>query len=426
MLAAAGLACGGGEPPPDGPTPNIVLVTLDTLRLDHVGAYGGPSAPGAPAGLTPNLDRLAARGLVHENAFTTMPTTGPAHLSLFTGLLPSRHGGRANAVPLALRMASRELAGRLVARGYTTAAFTTTTLLTPRLLGVTGFQVFDAPGGGDAVRNEIRPGEEAVDAALDWLADTDRRPVFLWVHLYDPHAPYGRAADKRRALPVAPEAHGWVDRERFDEAAERTRMAALYGDGVRDMDDALGTLLAGLERRLRSGLVVVVADHGESLDEHLETRGYAYDHGEFLEPETVRIPLVLAGPGVAPGRSAGAASIRDLYTTLLLVAGAEDPDAAREGRRDLRRASEARRVVVIERRAFATPQRPEVTAHAVAASDGEHLLVLAEDGSITSGREPAAGGLAAAARGRRRVPPPEAPLPDAETRRALEALGYAE
>ena len=83
------LAC--GTPPSDGPAPNIVLVTLDTLRVDHVGAYGDGR------GITPNLDRLAARGLVHENAFTTMPTTGPAHLSLFTGLLPSEHGGRANA-----------------------------------------------------------------------------------------------------------------------------------------------------------------------------------------------------------------------------------------------------------------------------------------------------------------------------------------
>lgn len=418
-LALAALVAGacGGEP-----RPSLLLVTLDTLRTDHVGAYGASPSP------TPRLDALAAEGLVHEAAFTTMPTTGPAHVSLFTGLLPHAHGSDRNGVPMDPALAERELPARLREAGYATACFVTASVLAPRLTGFTGCEVYDG------VRGALRPGRDAVAAALRWLDAERRRPVFLWVHLYDPHAPYGTPDDKRRGLPLAPGAYGWVDRARYADPAARRRMAERYAAGVREVDAALGALVAGVRERLPSDpLVAIVADHGEALDEYLDARGWAWDHGEFLDPAELRVPLVLWGPGVTPGRSPGPASIRDLYTTLLAAAGLPDPRAGAEGRRDLRVPDAAPRPVLAERRSFAgaleapdAAARAAVRAHAVAASDGRRWLWLGEDGSAIGEATPeleaaAREVLARSAAGRGR----EAPPIDPATREALRALGYA-
>ena len=197
-VALALVACG------EAPT-SIVLVTLDTVRCDHLGLYGG-----APE-LSPHLDALGARGLVHETAYTTMPTTGPAHLSIFTGLYPSEHGSLANAEPVGSEHRPRQLARRLRDRGYATAAFVTSPLLQPRATGLVGFEIYDTP------RGMLRPGEDAVRAALAWLDAERRRPVFLWVHLFDAHSPYGSADEKGRSFPVEPGRYGWVDRDLYAE-----------------------------------------------------------------------------------------------------------------------------------------------------------------------------------------------------------------
>jgi len=402
---------------PTEPT-SIVLVTLDTLRVDHVGAYH------AGATSTPELDQLAEGALLHENAFTTMPTTAPAHLSLFTGLHPSQHGSRRNGARVSLARVGRDLAGRLAAAGFATAAFTTTSLLTPQLLGLQGFQVFDAP----SLESRLRPGREAVEAALRWLRTEQRRPIFLWVHLYDPHAPYGDAAGKMDGLPLDAELYGWVTGNRLQSPAERARMRRLYAAGVADMDSALGLLLDAVAASLGSApLVVVAGDHGEHLEERLDEYGYANGHGAYLEEETLRIPMLLAGPGVEPGRSSGAVSIRDLYTTLLRAGGLQDPLEATEGRRDLRVASDERRIVVVERRLFRSHPKPGVQEHDIAATDGAQLLILAEDGSVTRGADAPTDLLEAArARARNRFGLDTPPATDAQTREALEALGYAE
>ena len=173
--AAAWLACavalGCGPPAEHGQT-NIVLITLDTLRADYVGAY-------APSGsFTPALDALAAQGLVHENAYTTMPLTGPAHLSLFTGLYPSEHGARANGRALPLSALPHNLVPRLADAGYATAAFVTSTLLDYRHTGLNGFEVYGTPSGGDNSKvNYTQRGDKVVDAALAWLAREKRRPA---------------------------------------------------------------------------------------------------------------------------------------------------------------------------------------------------------------------------------------------------------
>jgi arylsulfatase A-like enzyme len=180
-------------------------------------------------------------------------------------------------------------------------------------------------------------------------------------------------------------------------------------------------------------LIAAVADHGEALDEWLDVRDYAFDHGEFLDADQIRIPLVLAGPGVAPGRSTGAVSIGDLYGTLLAAAGVAS-DAADAPVRDLRVASDAERVVVTERRAAddaelaADPRAAAaLRAHGVAAMDGRVLAVLGADGAVVDGATAPAALLDAgrAALGeasqQRAVAAPEV---DAATRDALRSLGY--
>jgi arylsulfatase A-like enzyme len=412
LLALAASACSGGPPPP-----SVLLVTIDTLRRDHVGAYGDDR------GLTPRFDALAAEGLLHENAYTTMPTTGPAHLSALTGLYPSHLGSRRNGEPLAPQFSSRDLAQRLSQRGYATAAFVTTRLVANAATGLRGFEIYDAP------RSVLRPGDDAVSAALAWLDVEKRRPVFVWLHVYDPHAPYGTADEKGRSFPVDRTRYGFVDRDYYASPENRRAMEERYARGVQSADAALGRILDGTRERLGAPLfVLVAADHGESFAEHLEERGFAYDHGQYLDPEEVEIPLIVVGPGIAPGRSRGAASLRDVYTTILGVSGAGDSNASSEGRRDLRLRDDARRVVRIERRAFIAPVPDSVKAHAAAAADGARLVIIAEDGSSPDAADPLAADLLEAARSG--LDPRAADATPAaissETREALRDLGYAE
>jgi arylsulfatase A-like enzyme len=412
LLSALSALLGCGAPPP-----SILLVTLDTFRRDHSKVYGGRE------GLTPHLDALAAEGLTHMSAYTTMPTTGPAHLSIFSGLLPSEHGARSNGETLDPRVMNREVGVRLRRAGYATAAFVTSKMVAPGATGLRGFEVYDAPRGA------LRSGASVVESALAWLAVEKRRPVFLWVHLYDPHAPYGDADEKRRSFPVKREDYGWVTAERYATPEARAEMAERYARGVAGADAALGSLVAGVRSKVSGPLLVIVtADHGESLDEHLASRGFGYDHGKFLDDETVSIPMILSGAGVRPGRSDGAASIRDLYTVILETAGIPDERAEMEGRRDLRRPDASRRVVRIERRRFVTAVRDEVKRHAAAGADGSALVVVSETGEHSAG--PATAELLEAAR--TSLPDSGGSAPavresiDPETRRALEELGYVE
>lgn len=360
---------------------DIVLVTLDTLRRDHVGAYGSRMQ------LTPNVDRVADRGMVYDAAFTTMPTTSPAHASLLTGLEPFQHGVRRNGTPLPLVWKDRELATLLGQAGYRTGAFVTSAVLNQAYSGFRGFDHYDQPREG----RDLRSGSEAVDAALRWLDEgRGERPVFLWVHLYDSHSPYGDAAEKKRVLQVDPHTYGFVGATRFD-AAGRERMARLYTEGVREADQALGVLLDGVNERIGDFVVVVVADHGETLDEQLGARGYGYDHGEFLDHAEIAIPLVLAGPGIERGRSLGTASIRDLYTTILEISGVGDAEAQKQGRRDLRRSVRALRMVAVERRAISAGEarganadaRLALSQHALAVTDGKSTTLVGTDGTIS-------------------------------------------
>jgi arylsulfatase A-like enzyme len=407
-----------------------------------VGAYGWKLPGPSP---TPRLDLLAQRARVFEGALTTMPTTSPAHASLFTGLAPRDHGVLRNGDRVSEALAAdRSLPRKLSEAGYRVAAFVTSDVFGPAL-GLGGFDPYDARGRG------LREGTEAVAKALEWLDQVSKgedRPIFLWVHLYDPHSPYGPAADKREHYPLDLRAYGWVDRARYRDKKARIAMSTKYAAGVRDADLALGQLLDGLAERGRDPLVAVASDHGEFMAEHLDKLGFAYGHGSILGPEVLWIPLVVAGPGIEAARVGGAVSIADLYTTILEAAEIGDERAADEGRIDLREDPPPGRVVTAARRLFDSAERKKrgidaaalrhIRGRAVAASDGSSLFVVGADGKPASAPAAAAKDVAA--------PPPdlakaaagalaaqrevetrrkEAPL-DRETRQKLEALGYVE
>ncbi len=397
------------------PGPNIVLVTIDTLRRDHIGSYGSLD------GLTPNLDEIARQGLVHTSAYTSMPTTAPAHVSLFTGLYPSEHGVLSNGVRLASEFHPRELGTLLRRAGYATAAVVASQLTSARATGLHGFEVHDSP------RGKLRHGVDVVASALAWLDVEARRPLFLWVHLYDPHAPYGTPDTKRASFPVNPALHGFVDAANYADPAARRDREALYAAGVQSADLALGLLIDGIRSRLQTEpLWIVTADHGESLAEHLDDRGFAYDHGKYLDPETVEIPIILAGPGVEQGRSSTTASIRDIYGTILAAAGLSADRI--EGLLDLRRESHQPRVVRFERRRFSSRVPETVRQHASGASDGSVFAIVGEDGKVAPESEATSGALVESAR--RGLPAAAAStVPDeidAQTRKALSELGYLE
>ena len=168
---------------------DVILVTIDTLRADRVGAYG------SKAGATKTMDALAARGVVVEEAVVQAPQTRPSHASLLTGLLPFEHGLRDNASP-PLAKTVPTLATTLKAKGYATAAFIAAYPVS-RSSGLdSGFEVFGDPFGGDADflagsgdRNE-RPAREVIDEALAWLTRPSTKPRFVWIHLFEPHFPY--------------------------------------------------------------------------------------------------------------------------------------------------------------------------------------------------------------------------------------------
>jgi arylsulfatase A-like enzyme/Flp pilus assembly protein TadD len=290
MLASLALVAAAAAPP------NLLVVTIDTLRADRVGAYG--FAPGT----TPAIDALAHDGVLLEDAVAHVPQTRPSHVSLFTGRLPFEHGIRDNfSKPLDARMPT--LASLLKQRGYATGGFIGAYPVSADSGLQRGFDVFDdpfAPASSMATRRDRseRRGAEVVDRALEWLRAPRRAPFFAWVHLFDPHAPYD---------PPSPFA------QRFAKD--------LYAGEVAYADSQVQRLLewidgAGLRE---STLVVVTSDHGEGLGEHGEN-----EHGFFVYDTTLRVPLVMRWPGrLSPGsRVGGQFRGVDLLPTLLELLGA--------------------------------------------------------------------------------------------------------
>ncbi len=251
--------------PQSAPRPNVLLVTIDTLRADRVGAWGYAGAH------TPVLDRLAAGGARFADATAHAPLTYPAHTSILTGRYPAAIGVRLNGMD-PLPPAVVTLAERFKAAGYRTGAVVASVIL-GRAAGLDqGFDDYDDDVPVDAratvaLADLQRPATAVTDAALRWLGRQESAPWMLWVHYYDPHLPYAAPAKYRALAPNRP-----------------------YDAEVAYVDAELGRLLAKVDLARTS--LVVTADHGEALGDHGEP-----DHGFFIYDATLHVPLIVAGAG---------------------------------------------------------------------------------------------------------------------------------
>src|SRR5882757_2322944 len=283
--------------------PNVILITLDTVRADRVGFLG------SQRGLTPNLDTLARQSVVFTRAYSQVPLTTASHATILTGTYPQFHQVNDFGVPLAAEIPFAP--DILRARGYHTAAFIGSLVLDPTSRSAPGFdRGFDTFDAGfhrrhpDENRYQAieRRGGEVVAHALEWLSQHPRGPFFIWVHLYDAHDPYD-----------PPEPY-------------KTRYAPTPYDGeIAYADSAVGKLLNQLRARgLYDGsLIAVMADHGEALGEHGEAT-----HGIFLYDETIHVPLLFKLPGE---RSAGKriesrVGLVDVLPTILQGVGVPVPE----------------------------------------------------------------------------------------------------
>lgn len=306
----------------------VLLVSIDTLRRDHVGAYGYARPT------TPTLDALARRGLLVDDAVSVSSWTLPAHASLLTSVEPGVHG--ATHMQRAFNRRVPTLPGVLRARGFATQAVTSH-LYVSSVYGLDdGFDHLDFHQDRKA-----RDTAERAIALLDRLGD---RPFFLFLHFYDPHWHYDPPEYARKLFDsgYAGKLTGlWQDfktRGRDDlSAGDLQHILDLYDGEIRATDDELGRILAHLERRglAANTLVAVTSDHGEEFLDH-----GSWEHQKTLYEEVVRVPLVLAGPGVAPARERSQAGLLDVAPTVLAWAGVPVPPSMTG--RDLRRPLDAR------------------------------------------------------------------------------------
>ncbi len=299
----AGPTPGAVAPLPRPERPDVLVVTLDTTRVDVVGAYG------STVGATPATDRLAAEGIRFDRAFTVTPLTIPAHSSIFTGLLPPRHQVRDNG-DFTLSDQATTLAELLRAAGWATMASVGAEVTSHHWGFAQGFDAFHDEMGppdekGERNRWRIeRRADAVVDDALAWYAARggDPTPIFAWVHLFDAHFPY-----------AAPEPFA----SRF---AGRP-----YAAEVAFADSQLDRLLQALEAqgRLERTWVVVMGDHGEGLGAHGEAM-----HGVLLYDATTHVPLVIRPPGglPAPRTVADPVSLVDVVPTVLSLTGVPVPE----------------------------------------------------------------------------------------------------
>jgi choline-sulfatase len=270
-------ACSRHEPK----HPNVLLITLDTFRADRIGP------------LTPNLSKLARESISFANAGSAVPLTLPAHATLLSGELPLHHGLRNNGAGT-FPADRATLATVLGQAGYRTGAFVSAFVLDHRFGLNRGFDDYD-----DEVARELNPGSswdaerrggDTVDRALAWIGRADSRPYFVWVHLYDAHAPYA---------PPAP-------------------LPRTYDGEIAYVDAQVGRLLGAVDRG--NTIVAVVGDHGEALGEHGELT-----HGLLLYEATLHVPLFVAVPEQKPRVVAEPVSAADLAPTLAGLAGAPLP-----------------------------------------------------------------------------------------------------
>lgn len=289
LLVLLLFACHRGD---EARRPPVILISIDTLRSDHLPAYGYRSIA------TPNIDRLARDGVVFEHAFSNVPLTLPSHATIMTGMLPPRHGVRDNA-GTRLDGARPTIASLLRSRGYATGAAVSAYVLRRETNISSGFDFYD--DGIDFVEGAPtgslqRGGDVAVSAIKTWVASHRSQPFFAFVHLFEPHTPY----------------------------------VPSYDAEIEKADRMVGSLLAALREQgsYDDALIILLSDHGEGLGDHGEP-----EHGVLLYRETLQVPLIVKLPGGrrAGERVANGVQLADILPTVAEVAGVEMP-AESDGR----------------------------------------------------------------------------------------------
>lgn len=331
-LAVLAVGCGRG----DGDTrPDIVLVVIDTLRADRLGAYGNER------GLTPNLDRLARESAVFERGSAHAPWTLPSFATLFTSQPPPQHeaggGLRGNVADFRLLGEQAEtLAETLGRAGYATGLVGNVAFLGPDFGLQQGFEQIDVVAFQS--NRELRDARATTDAALAWFRDTPA-PRFLVVHYFDPHAVYAPPAEYRERFAAPEDRDGefvFGTRQdlallrraelRLDQATVR-RAEQLYDGEVAFVDDQIGRLLEGFadsQQAANERFLVLTSDHGEEFLDH-----GGFEHGHTLYQELLHVPLFIAGPGIAPRRIATPVGHIDVAPTICELAALSPPDSFR-------------------------------------------------------------------------------------------------
>lgn len=322
----------------------VLIITVDSLRRDHVSTYGEGVVS------TPSIDELGEAGVVFENAVTPFPETAPAHAAMFVGMHPVRMGVLSNGHALHPRY--NTLAEMLEEEGYATAAFVSSFAVDSRSGLDQGFQVYDddffpAVRGLNSIRlssyalralmrfgNPVeyrslleRDGEDTLGRALSWLRDNGRRPFFMWVHLFEPHAPYethgavgAPTIDHRQILANEPDQY---DAKMVEDLRE------LYAEEVLHTDALLGDFLDAVRDIVdRPMTIVFAADHGELLGEH----GIHFNHHGIYD-ETVRVPLIVVPHKGSPVHKRIPSQVRlmDIPNTVLAVLGMDTVDDIESG-----------------------------------------------------------------------------------------------
>jgi arylsulfatase A-like enzyme/4-amino-4-deoxy-L-arabinose transferase-like glycosyltransferase len=426
---------------------NVVLISVDTLRADHLGAYGYARAT------SPNVDALASRGVTFERTTSPSSWTLPAHASLLSGVSPYRHG----AISAATRIRDDVplLAELLAAQGYHTAAFVNAPFVGRAYGFARGFARFEQRF--EERRSDLAERQQGITAAVDTLEP----PFFLFLHFMDVHTPYRPpkqynvfARDRRSRQVLNDIGEGSVlelqraAREgRFVMSpTDRDRLVDLYDGEILALDAYLGTLLERLGARFPDTIVVLTADHGEEFLEH-----GGFGHGDTLYEEVLHVPLIVAGPGVVRGaRVSRLASLTDVVPTVLDLAGVAVPPGldgrsligdlgvkARAGGTDAIAAAgpgaDAERTVALhtashdgtlslrgvrsaQRKLLHDDRKGTTSLFDLASDPGEQRNLAPGAGDARLERALAALGTTA--------PGAPAPSPDAKTVESLKALGY--
>jgi arylsulfatase A-like enzyme/tetratricopeptide (TPR) repeat protein len=374
--------------------PNIVLITIDTLRADRIGR-----------GFTPTIDALASAGVRFDNARSTVPLTLPSHVTIMTGLLPTEHGIRENGVVFAPPRPMPTLARRLRDSGYKTGAFVGAYVLDRRFGLADGFDTYD-----DRIRRDVnegarleaeRRGNEVIDPAIAWANQTSS-PFFLWVHLYDPHAPYEPPA----------------------EFAARAGGNAYDGE-VAYADAQVGRLTGALRARgvLDSTVVVVAGDHGEGLGDHGE-----HTHGMLAYDSTLKVPLIFSGFSITSRVVNAPVSLANIAPSLMRVGGlppatnAPDLLAPQAKEQDVYAETQYPRtagwhgLTALAGERWKLIQSSEVELYDLSSDPGEQKNVAAANAGIVQGMTTRLSAMQSTA-----APPSAVP---AEASERLRALGY--